>query len=203
MKHKFLLTMTLLSALSISAVAGEYENYIKEAEGASLEKRIELWLKAADSTADNTKKLTMYRQAYELAKRINDEKSILYMANTLYKFPGLPDAEKQEARYQFLVVARNSARKTLNYEGRNSRLRIVMDSVTPQDYKDFLKTPGITPEREKRISIMLASILHDYNLWYQEIELRKKLLERTDLTSTEQQDQYLILSSVYLSMNNK
>ena len=54
MKHKFLLTMTLLSALSISAVAGEYENYIKEAEGASLEKLIELWLKAADSTADHT-----------------------------------------------------------------------------------------------------------------------------------------------------
>ena len=63
MKHKFLLTMTLLSALSISAVAGEYENYIKEAEGASLEQRIELWLKAADSTTDNTKKLTMSRPA--------------------------------------------------------------------------------------------------------------------------------------------
>ncbi|MBR4075599.1 MAG: hypothetical protein IKK25_01900, partial [Lentisphaeria bacterium] len=121
MKHKFLLTMTLLSALSISAVAGEYEDYIKEAEGASLEKRIELWLKAADSTTDNTKKLTMYRQAYELAKRINDEKSILYLADTIYKFPGVPDAEKLEARYRFLVVARNTARKTLNYEVRYSR----------------------------------------------------------------------------------
>ena len=202
MKHKFLLTMTLLSALSISAVAGEYEDYIKEAESASLEKRIELWLKAADSTTDNTKKLTMYRQAYELAKRINDEKNILYLADTIYKFPGVPDAEKLEARYRFLVVARNSARRTLNYEVRYSRLRIVMDGVTPQDYKDFLKTPGITAEQEKRISLMLASILHDYDLWYEEIEARKNLLERKDLTAIERQDQYLILSNVYLAMNN-
>ncbi len=202
MKHKFLLTMTLLSALSLSALAGDYENYIKEAESASLEKRMELWLKAADSTTDNTKKLTMFRQAYELAKRINDERGILYLADTLYKFPGVPAEEKLEARYRFLVTSRSSAKKNISYEGRYVALQSVVNGVSPQDYISFLKVPGITAEQEKKISLLLASILHDYDFWYQEIAMRRKLLERKDLTSTERQDQYLILSNIYLSMNN-
>lgn len=202
MKHKILLTMTLLSALSFSTFAGDYENYVKEAESATLEKRIELWLKAADSTTDQSKKLTMFRQAYELAKRINDPAAIMYSATQIQNSPGATKDEKLEARFTYLVTARASAKKAINFEGRFTASRIVMDGVGPQDYIDFLKTPGITPEQEKKITMLLASLLHSYELWYDEIELRKKLLERPDLTALEKQDQYLILSSVYLSMNN-
>lgn len=205
MKYKFFLTVSLLSAVSFGAFAGQYEDYVKEAESATIEKRVELWLKAADSTTDSSKKLAMYRLAYEMVKKINDERGILLLSNLIENAEGATAAEKIEARFTFLVTARASARTSMNYEGRYTRVRTVMEGVTVEDYKEFLKNPAITADQKKKITLLLASILHEQDLWYEEIALRQKIVETSKdlgLTSTEVQDQYLILSNIYLAMNN-
>ncbi|MBO5959607.1 MAG: hypothetical protein J6Q65_05750 [Lentisphaeria bacterium] len=202
MKNKFLLTATLISAVSAGLFAGEYEDYLKEAENVSVEKRIDLWLKASEATKDEAKKLALYRQAYETAKKIDDSKGTLLLADLIYRSKNATPEEKLEDRFTFLCIARTSAKKVLNYEGRTSQLRIAMDGVSVQDYVDFMKESGLTPEQQKRIAIILAGVYHDYDLWYKEIELRKQILERQDLTAIEKQDQYLILSNLYLAMNN-
>ncbi len=189
MKYSVLAVIAAAAVLPVFAGEAEYVQAVAQAESAtSLDKRMDLWLSAAEQTGDEQKKLELYEKGFDLAKRIKDRERLPVFAALLRNSPAASQERKASAFYEYLMAGKLPGR---------------FDSIgiQPAEFEQFLAMPGITPKQEKDAMVRLTTAYHNTNLWYKEVEVFKKLLAHPETGTFERQDFYVNLSDLYLQMN--
>lgn len=164
---------------------GEYEKRIADAEKEpSLEKRLELWLKASEATDSEKEKFQLYEKGFSLARKINHADFLASFAERLLKSPLATSALKASATFEYL-----------------SALKKTGNPVSVKQWESFLALPGIDKKNEFAAMGYLADVCHKENLWYKEIGILKKMLDHPCASDFKKQDILINLSQVYLDMN--
>lgn len=148
MRKTGFLTLLLLSVFPIAGNTAEtFEEFLKKAEQAeNLQVRFEYFDKALEAASAEQKKLAA-RNAFDAATRAGSNELRLKYAGILAVQPGLSDAERAEAVYYSLYLLSPSSWHA-RYTGKQC--------AEPQQWLDFLKMPGITPQQEYNGLLRLA-----------------------------------------------
>lgn len=165
--------------------AGEYKTLLSKAENeSSLERRLELWVKAAEAAEDESKKFDLYGKGFSLARKIDNTKYISVFAKLLNKSPLASPALKASAIFEYLSVQKKKHQP-----------------LPSKEWEDYLAMPGTDPKNDFTARRNLADAYHRDSQWYKEIALLKKLVKHPEADDFKKQDILFNLSQVYLAMN--
>lgn len=189
MKHRTLLTLCLVSALSFPAFADEFTDTLQKAESAtSMESRMDFWLKAAELTKDEKKKAELYSKGFDLAKKLKNPEYLSSFSTKLRESPAVSKEMKTQAFYESLMA--------------EPRANWMFTGTSFREWEKLLAMPGLDPKQKKQVMLRMLDVYHAQNLWYKEVDMYKQLLAHPELNDFEKQDMLIAQANLLLEMNN-
>lgn len=194
----------------------------KGEESNTMNQRLSCWREAAALGGDAKALFELCEKAASLARRINALNDEIYFSELMLKSPQLPKERKNSLTFDLLVAKGKAeeaaqkeeqakARVEMKKAGQSDDDMLVLPSpfIPPvkgrdliQQWQDYLKSPGLTPEEELRAMHQYASALYKRDLWYKLCDLYEVMLKHPALKDIAKQDLLLAYAKLTLTMQN-